>query len=835
MALKSEQLEKIFRETTQRFQNDRYVTVSPAAGKSSEQYEVTYNVAGVIQKTDKSIHESRTHSISLTIPFGFPHFPPNCKPLTPTFHPDFDEAAICIGDFWTRDKTLADVIIQIGRMIAGEIHSKENAFNQEALSWYLENNAKLPFEILNFSTQPSPTETLTELGLEDEDDEESFEIDVLDDDDFDSDADSDFNFMDIEEVEIHDDAPADLPASSLEPEVKKTEDFRDLLKQKRYYELERVLHNTPKEASFDGRANIEQQISEALSKAKKLQREAEEYELKGNPANALALFEEVQSVVSDYPNIEESITRAQDSLELLGDWSPGGTDSLIIEDETVESEEIKEKKKNKPSLTFFDVKTKSKLRILPIIITASVLVLIGVFVYPMFTEKSQIKIAQQEFQECKTVFKKGNFSAAEKQCKAALDKATAFQLFFTNDEKTKLAAEIKSVLQSPDMKQGLAGNVLYNGEYIHKSIYDSILSYQKTKEAGETFFKNKQWKEALFSFQEALKLTSYLKDSEPGEVIRLKNRISMAQVNSHMEEGARFNEKQDWKNASMSFQKAIDAAQNLAADKRNSIIDKINPQLSETSFLELIQQANALFTSNEWGKALSKYQKAKKLTANFTLSNPALLDSLNEKIARTELYATIRTGKNAFDSGKWDVAIEKYGLAIELLEKNKKLLKRTNNNDSRKKLSRVVLQASIIRDQQIVASLLKTNAFDQAIKKLQTIDKTISNSEFKSDEEFQATTKETREAIADIKSQKLLADLTTYLMDNYQKLFTKNYSTINADYLKDPVITFVSREGQNFLFKMKCKEISQGRPTILLMHYMYNKNSDSWRFYDITR
>jgi ubiquitin-protein ligase/ribosomal protein L17 len=833
MAIKSEQLETIFQETTERFQNDRYVTVSPVAGKSSEQYKVTYNVTGVVQKEDKSIQETRTHSISLTIPFGFPHFPPNCKPLSPTFHPDFDEAAICIGDFWTREKTLSDVIIQIGRMISGEIHSKENAFNEEALVWYQENSEKLPFEIVNFSSQPTSSDDLLELNIEEEEEEEEdFEIDVLDDDDFDSDIESDFDFMNIEEVEFPEEAPADLPVTPVDSEPTQL-DTRELLKQNRFYELERILHNTPHEASFDGRANIEQQISNALARAKKLQREAEEYELKGNPAKALALFEEVQSLVSDFPNIEENIQRTQDSLDLLGDWSPGGDDSFITDFHTNgKSEEKEEPAKN---LTFFDVKSKSKLRILPLVITGSILALAAVFIYPLFTEKAQLEIAQQELDECKSFLKQGRYTSAEQKCYAALETATSFQLIFKTKEKARLAKEINEILQTPDMQQGLAGNVLYNGEYIHKSVYQSILNYQKIKEAGETYFKNKQWKEASASFQKALKLTQYLVNSGPSESIRLKNQISLSEVNAYMEEGSHYNEKQDWKNATISFQKALDAAQTLDVEKRKAITQKISPQLSETSFLQLIQQANALFTSNDWEKALSQYRKAKELTKNFELSNPILLDSLNEKIARTELYATIKSGKESFDSGHWDFAITKYGMAINLLEKNKTLLKRTNSNESRKKLSRVVLQASIIRDQQIVATQLKAKKFDKAIDKLKSIDKTITDSEFKNDEEFRTIAKEARTAIVDVKSQKLIADLTTYLMENYQELFSKNYSTISREFLKDPIVSFVRHDGNDFLFKLKCKEVGQGRPSILLMHYMYNKKSGNWKFHDISQ
>ncbi|MBT8355577.1 MAG: hypothetical protein KJO60_13695, partial [Desulfofustis sp.] len=139
MAIATEQLEAIYQEITQTFSDDPRITVVPVDGNPPEKYEVTYNIEG-LQKTDEgAVEKAESHTIAISIPFGYPHFPPSCKPKSPIFHPDFDPAAICIGDFWEMNRSIGDLISHIGDMISGAHYSTTNAFNEEAAQWYAEN------------------------------------------------------------------------------------------------------------------------------------------------------------------------------------------------------------------------------------------------------------------------------------------------------------------------------------------------------------------------------------------------------------------------------------------------------------------------------------------------------------------------------------------------------------------------------------------------------------------------------------------------------------------------------------------------------------------------
>ncbi len=151
MSTSPNQLDELHRQLSEFFNSHPLISVTPTKGDPPDQYEITYTISGMCKSDTDEIVESAEHTIELAIPFGFPHFPPSCKPKSNIFHPDFDPAAICLGDFWEQDRSLSELIIFIGQMINGEIYSETNAFNEEAADWYQEISDKLPFAPIQWS------------------------------------------------------------------------------------------------------------------------------------------------------------------------------------------------------------------------------------------------------------------------------------------------------------------------------------------------------------------------------------------------------------------------------------------------------------------------------------------------------------------------------------------------------------------------------------------------------------------------------------------------------------------------------------------------------------
>ncbi|HBI14897.1 MAG TPA: hypothetical protein DDY20_05195 [Desulfobulbaceae bacterium] len=116
-------------------------------GDPPEQYDIEYNLKGFKTAAGGTILPANKHLVRIALPFGYPHFPPTAKPLSPIFHPDIDPDAIRIADFWKESKSLPKLIIHIGQMICGTFYSTD-PFNQSAFDWFEERKSWLPFDIL---------------------------------------------------------------------------------------------------------------------------------------------------------------------------------------------------------------------------------------------------------------------------------------------------------------------------------------------------------------------------------------------------------------------------------------------------------------------------------------------------------------------------------------------------------------------------------------------------------------------------------------------------------------------------------------------------------------
>lgn len=124
------------------------IKIIKTKGDPPEQYDIEYTIKGYKTNPDGTTSPDNTHQVRISLPFGYPHFPPTAKPLTPIFHPDIDPDAIRIADFWQNNHSLPDLIIHIGQMICGNHYTKDEPFNQSAFEWFEERKSWLPFDIL---------------------------------------------------------------------------------------------------------------------------------------------------------------------------------------------------------------------------------------------------------------------------------------------------------------------------------------------------------------------------------------------------------------------------------------------------------------------------------------------------------------------------------------------------------------------------------------------------------------------------------------------------------------------------------------------------------------
>ena len=130
----------------QRFAGSQVILIAGTAGLPPEIYRFHYNLRGLYVGANGAILERNEHLLEVNLTLGYPRRAPQCRMLTPVFHPNFDDSTVCIGDFWAASEGLDDLIIRIGRMIAYQEYNTKSPLNGIAARWAAQNTHLLPVD-----------------------------------------------------------------------------------------------------------------------------------------------------------------------------------------------------------------------------------------------------------------------------------------------------------------------------------------------------------------------------------------------------------------------------------------------------------------------------------------------------------------------------------------------------------------------------------------------------------------------------------------------------------------------------------------------------------------
>lgn len=115
-------------------------------GQPPEHYRFEFSVNGLCVAPGGEIVERNEHLVEVNLSLGYPRRAPQCRILTPIFHPNFDHSTVCIGDFWAASEGLDDLVIRIGRMIAYQEYNVKSPLNGLAAKWAAEHGHLLPVD-----------------------------------------------------------------------------------------------------------------------------------------------------------------------------------------------------------------------------------------------------------------------------------------------------------------------------------------------------------------------------------------------------------------------------------------------------------------------------------------------------------------------------------------------------------------------------------------------------------------------------------------------------------------------------------------------------------------
>jgi ubiquitin-protein ligase/DNA-directed RNA polymerase subunit RPC12/RpoP len=122
------------------------IRVTPLEGSPPESYRVEYHVQGLERGEEDQPRARAHHVVEIRLTSDYPRLSPQCRMLTPVFHPNIspEGTTICIGDHWTAGERLADLVVRIGEMLAYQAYNIRSPLDGEAAMWADLNPDQLP-------------------------------------------------------------------------------------------------------------------------------------------------------------------------------------------------------------------------------------------------------------------------------------------------------------------------------------------------------------------------------------------------------------------------------------------------------------------------------------------------------------------------------------------------------------------------------------------------------------------------------------------------------------------------------------------------------------------
>lgn len=769
------------------------IKITQVEGDPPDNYAIEYHLKGYVRNPDSTIAIAELHRVEIVLPFGYPNFPPLVKPLTHIFHPDIDPAAIRIAEHWQAKPNLSDLVLTIGEMICGNIYSSDNPFNQEASDWYEQHRGDLPLDVLQIADIDDSDERFDTL------DEDTFSSLGLDDDDL---------FGEQAETEA-DEGQVDLVRLQIE--------------QKNFFTASQTLSEIPTSATIADREELEQSIATALKESDKLYKKVEQLEDNGQLDAAEQVLEKMEAVAADTPGLDALRNRILQSQSLA--------DSFSLETEEIDEVESAGEEKAETSSSPAKKKIKkptssigASLPLKPIIsgVIIGLVLLVGGMVF--FKDKQILNQGQEDWQKTLSLAKNKQFVDAQAEGESILRDLNTLKILKSSG--TALSNKVTILLNSDDFQQGLLGNVLYDGVYVSFSQAEKLTELARLTELAEEMVKQGKIRKSLPAYQTALvyarkhELTEQAGDlSQTINNIRFEDALATAKMAEN---------EQEWEHAADTYRRALELSRNLS-DQEDT--NELTQRLTAATFRHELDQSRQTFTGAQWQETITMLEDAQKLIQeNPAAVSPKERAELNQLLFNSRLYQMLTLAREAYEIRDWDNSIKHYKDALHLLDIEKDIFG-AGIEESYAKIKKTLLMMQIAREQGRALQAKKEKALEKLLSHYNTTLDMIRQSKFQSDDDLRKLSARVQEQRKDVLKQLDLQNKISYLKDNYQQIFSKNYPSFASSKLQHPKVQFKEKIGRNMLFTMTCVERSQGSSSRLQLQYLYNPDTGQWSLY----
>ena len=114
-------------------------------GDPPERYQLEYRIRS-LRQVGGELTPIKSHLVEIVLPRNYPRTPPQCRMLSPVFHPNIAPHAICVGDHWSAGESLQSIVVRIGEMLAFQSYNVKSPLNGDAARWVEEHADELPLD-----------------------------------------------------------------------------------------------------------------------------------------------------------------------------------------------------------------------------------------------------------------------------------------------------------------------------------------------------------------------------------------------------------------------------------------------------------------------------------------------------------------------------------------------------------------------------------------------------------------------------------------------------------------------------------------------------------------
>lgn len=791
MAMSSQQLAEDFKHLKNLLELHPNISLVKTVGQPPDNYEIAYKIRGFVKDTANVITIGERHSIRFSLPFGYPHFAPTVKPLTPVFHPDFDPAAVRIDEQWQQNPSLSKLVLHVGNMISGNVFNLKAPFNQEAADWYQSHQHQLPLDSLSLTNIEESTKTLnfpedeiiTSLNLEKD------------------------NFFEPEKG----------------VDSSKIEHIHSLVSQNKFFTANKLLSDLPESAQFQDREKLQLDIGKVLRKTDQLFRLAEQLEDMGKRDEALEVVNNLLSIATDAPGADTLRARIETSfpIDLNLDGPPR---AKVIKDEKQSDESTKStsdfsKKGGWPSILPNLVPYK------PII---AIIVLLGICIGAIslyFREQYVLSQSQANLLNGQLLIEKKQFDSALETlqiAKSALANVTVLRF-----RKKKLEQAINNQMDSTDLQEGLKGRILYQGEYITIGNAASLTELAALIDQAQILAKQYKFDEALVLNRQALKFST--QQGLNKQQTALQDSIKSLELRNALVQAEKAEKGEKWNEAAGAYRKALNFTGNI---EDLGTTNDITQRLTAATFRHEMDLSQKAFTQSQWQETiryLEHAQHAVNASPNIATDKERL--DLHRLLVNSQLYLMLSTAREAYQQKNWDLAINEYQNALILLA-NESDAKENMLGESISKIEKTAFMVKIaqIQDKVLIAeSSVNAVAILAHCKEIQQL---IRSSKYENDPTVKTVLQKVSEKIDKYQNQVTFNEKIAWLEDHYEDIFRSNYPTLQGSKLLQPKAVFLKRLDNRTIFTIHCLERSQGTSAKLELNYMFDEGTGKWSLYN---